>query len=298
MLETHDEGGAASRAPTLARLGPKGHASVRFRPAQQPPRLVGPLPSFLSPLPCFTPPFQRSSIEDGLKGGPTSSGRGAPVITTCPRPSFSFEESKRRTGGAWTGSQHPSPPSMTFLPLIALRAINDPPSPPSDSRNRTGGEGGGPEERGGEPNSCKQLPLDPVLAPPSFYLSSKDKRRSACLRGAASTLVFFYIIKKIFARPGSAAPPPPSHSPPLPTVGSGGGGGGGKVGGGDSPPRAQRGGGAARTACRKAAPLGLFFPPGGGGGCEQMTLCGGGRGGGCVKVGGARHKNWKEGRAD
>nr|UYR50991.1 hypothetical protein [Morchella crassipes] len=89
--------------------------------------------------------------------------------------------------------QHPSPPpSMTFLPLIALRAINDPPSPPSDSRNRTGGEGGGPEERG-EPNSCKQLPLDPVLAPPSFYLSSKDKRRSACLRGAASTLVFFIL---------------------------------------------------------------------------------------------------------
>nr|UYR51120.1 hypothetical protein [Morchella crassipes] len=52
-------------------------------------------------------------------------GRGAPVITTCHRPSFSFEESKRRTGGAWTGSQHPSPPPFPPLPPPPL------PSPPA-----------------------------------------------------------------------------------------------------------------------------------------------------------------------
>nr|UYR50983.1 hypothetical protein [Morchella crassipes] len=37
-------------------------------PAQQPPRLVGPLPSFLFP-PFLHPPSNRSSIEDGWKGG-------------------------------------------------------------------------------------------------------------------------------------------------------------------------------------------------------------------------------------
>nr|UYR50806.1 hypothetical protein [Morchella crassipes] len=131
-------------------------------------------------------------------------------------------------------------------------------------------QGGGSHEEGGR----FQLPLDPVLAPPSFYLSSKDKRRSACLRGAASTRSFFYIIKKTFLLDPAAHPPPPPF--PLPTTANSWQWGGGRQRGGIAPPRAARGGGAARTACRKAAPLGLFFPPGGGGMRANDAVCGGG----------------------
>nr|UYR50960.1 hypothetical protein [Morchella crassipes] len=89
------------------------------RPAQQPPRLVGPLPSFLFP-PLASPPLPTIFDRRWLEGGGAKGGVLLLLLLLAPRPSFSFEESKRRTGGAWTGSQHPSPP------LYDLSTVNCP----------------------------------------------------------------------------------------------------------------------------------------------------------------------------